>query len=438
MQDNHTIKPNGWALIPLLIFVSVFLGTGVLLNDFYALPAPIAVLVGLFAAFIALKGGTQQKIATFLQGCGESRIMTMCIIFLLAGAFATVTKTMGGVDAVVQLGMQFISVKYLPIGIFIITAFLSLATGTSVGAIVAMGPIVVGLADQSGVSLALLCGMLLSGAMFGDNLSIISDTTIAATQSFGVKMGEKFKVNTLIALPAFLITIILLLFFLPDAQMATQVSPETPVSVVKIIPYLLVVGLAVSGINVFYTLFTGIIAAGVIGLAYGDFGLLTFAQEIYQGFTGMINIFLLAMLTGGLAAMVRKAGGIAFVMQMVSQQIRSKKSAQTGMGFLTGLTNTAIANNTVSIIITGTIAKNINDSYQLDPRKSATILDNFVCVVQGILPYGAQMLLILNFSQGNTDYISVLEHAWYLFALLGMTLISIYTPLWDKLIAKIK
>lgn len=174
MQDNHTIKPNGWALIPLLIFVSVFLGTGVLLNDFYALPAPIAVLVGLFAAFIALKGGTQQKIATFLQGCGESRIMTMCIIFLLAGAFATVTKTMGGVDAVVQLGMQFISVKYLPIGIFIITAFLSLATGTSVGAIVAMGPIVVGLADQSGVSLALLCGMLLSGAMFGDNLSIIS------------------------------------------------------------------------------------------------------------------------------------------------------------------------------------------------------------------------------------------------------------------------
>ena len=438
MQDNHTIKPNGWALIPLLIFVSVFLGTGVLLNDFYALPAPIAVLVGLFAAFIALKGGTQQKIATFLQGCGESRIMTMCIIFLLAGAFATVTKTMGGVDAVVQLGMQFISVKYLPIGIFIITAFLSLATGTSVGAIVAMGPIVVGLADQSGVSLALLCGMLLSGAMFGDNLSIISDTTIAATQSFGVKMGEKFKVNTLIALPAFLITIILLLFFLPDAQMATQVSPETPVSVIKIIPYLLVVGLAVSGINVFYTLFTGIIAAGVIGLAYGDFGLLTFAQEIYQGFTGMINIFLLAMLTGGLAAMVRKAGGIAFVMQMVSQQIRSIKSAQTGMGFLTGLTNTAIANNTVSIIITGTIAKNINDSYQLDPRKSATILDNFVCVVQGILPYGAQMLLILNFSQGNTDYISVLEHAWYLFALLGMTLISIYTPLGDKLIAKIK
>ena len=210
--------------------------------------------------------------------------------------------------------------------------------------------------------------------------------------------------------------------------MATQVSPETPVSVIKIIPYLLVVGLAVSGINVFYTLFTGIIAAGVIGLAYGDFGLLTFAQEIYQGFTGMINIFLLAMLTGGLAAMVRKAGGIAFVMQMVSQQIRSIKSAQTGMGFLTGLTNTAIANNTVSIIITGTIAKNINDSYQLDPRKSATILDNFVCVVQGILPYGAQMLLILNFSQGNTDYISVLEHAWYLFALLAVSYTHLTLP----------
>lgn len=436
MTHQFKKKGNAWALLPLLIFICTFLGAGIFLKDFYALPSPVAVMVGIIAAFILLKQSNEEKIDNLIAGCGESKIITMCIIYLLAGAFAVVSKATGGVDAVVSLGISTIDVAYFPLGIFLIAAFLSTATGTSVGAIVAIGPIAVSLAATSGASLPLIAGALLGGSMLGDNLSMISDTTIAATQSLGCKLKDKFKINLFIAFPAAIVTIIVLFYLGLNSDI-------TPVAIAKqafewwvILPYIVVIVLALLGVNVFATLVLGTILAGVIGFIGGDFTLLEFTQKIYEGFTSMTDIFLLSMLTGGLAAMVEKAGGIDYVLYQIKKAIKSKKSAQMGIGTLVGLTNLAIANNTVSIVITGGIAKEINDEYQLDARKTATILDIFSCIIQGVLPYGAQVLLILSFAAGKLNFFDLIANAWYHLFLMVFTIIAIYSTFWDKLIKK--
>ncbi len=381
MTKHGENNGNPFALIPLFIFIATFLGVGIWLDDFYAFPSPIAVLIGIIAAFLLFKSSTEEKVNTLITGCGESKIMTMCLIYLLAGAFAVVSKATGGVDAVVNLGINNIDVAYFPLGIFLIAAFLSTATGTSVGAIVAIGPIAVSLADKSGASLPLISGALLGGSMLGDNLSMISDTTIAATQSLGCKLKDKFKINLFIAFPAALITILVFFYLGLNSEIVSVEIPKTDFNWITIIPYLLVIVLAVSGLNVFSTLIIGTLLAGLIGYFGGNFTLLVFAQKIYEGFTSMTEIFLLSMLSGGLAAMVDKAGGIDYVLYQVKKRIKSKKSAQTGIGALVGLTNLAIANNTVSIVITGSIAKEINDEYNLSAKKTETILDIFSCVI---------------------------------------------------------
>ena len=429
-------KGNAFALIPLLIFIFTFLGAGIFLNDFYAFPSPIAVLIGIISAFILFKSTTDEKVNTLIAGCGESKIMTMCIIYLLAGAFAVVSKAMGGVDAVVNLGISTIDVAYFPVGIFLIAAFLSTATGTSVGAIVAIGPIAVSLADKSGASLPLISGALLGGSMLGDNLSMISDTTIAATQSLGCNLKDKFKVNLFIALPAAIVTIAIFYYLGLNSDIVNVAMIKNDYSWFAIVPYLLVIILAVVGVNVFYTLILGIIASGLIGFWNNAFTFMEFIQKNYEGFTSMTDIFLLSMLTGGLAALVDKAGGINFLLYQIRKQIKSKKSAQTGIGILVGLTNLAIANNTVSIVITGTIAKEIIDEYELSSKKAATILDIFSCVIQGILPYGAQILLILSFANGKLIFIDILANAWYHLFLMVFTILAIYNSFWDKLVTR--
>ena len=427
------------ALIPFVVFIACFLGTGFLLDDFYALPAPIAVIVGILSAILILKGDAKTKIDTLLEGCGDPKILTMCLIYLLAGAFATVTGAMGGIDSVVNLGLEFISVEFIPAGIFIISAFLSLATGTSVGSIVALGPIALGLADQSGLSVPLLGATLLGGAMFGDNLSIISDTTIASTQSLGVSMRDKFKVNIYIALPAAIITILLLYFLGREASLTATAIPDVGgYSLLSIFPYILVIVLAVSGMNVFYVLFLGVVTAGIIGLVQQDFSLMVYTEKIYEGFLGMIDIFLLSLLTGGLAALVSKAGGIDYILKKIRELVKTKRGAQLGIGSLVGLTNFAIANNTVSIIITGPIAKEIGEGFRIDPRKTATLLDIAACLVQGILPYGAQMLLLLSFAQGRVGYLDLLSNAWYLLFLFIFALAAIFWKRWDRFLISSK
>ncbi|MFN7099198.1 MAG: Na+/H+ antiporter NhaC family protein [Flavobacterium sp.] len=424
---------NPYALIPLFIFIFTFLGAGILLDDFYAFPSPVAVLVGIIAAFILFKTSTDDKVDTLIAGCGDSKIMTMCLIYLFAGAFAVVSKAMGGVDAVVNLGISTIDVAYFPLGIFLIASFLSTATGTSVGAIVAIGPIAISLADKSGASMPLIAGALLGGSMLGDNLSMISDTTIAATQSLGCDLKDKFKINLFIALPAAIVTILIFFYLGFNSDVVAVDIARNDYSLWAILPYVLVIVLAVVGVNVFYTLLLGTIIAGLIGFYNDSFTVMEFTQKIYEGFTSMTDIFLLSMLTGGLAAMVDKAGGITWVLNQIKKRIKSKKSAQTGIGVLVGFANLAIANNTVSIVITGPIAKEINDEYGLSAKKSATILDIFSCVIQGILPYGAQILLILSYANGKLDFLDILSNAWYHLFLLVFTLIAIYAAFWDKL-----
>ncbi|MGB2684249.1 MAG: Na+/H+ antiporter NhaC family protein [Olleya sp.] len=430
MANSKTITPKFSALIPLFVFVFTFLGVGIYQNDFYALPAPIAVIVGIIVAFLMFKQSITSKINTLLKGCGDDKILTMCLIYLLAGAFATITKATGSVDAIVNLGLDYIAIQYIYFGVFIIAGFLSVSTGTSVGAIVALAPIVIGFADKSNVDLGILCGALLGGSMFGDNLSVISDTTIAATQSLGCKMSDKFKQNIKIALPAALITIgILIIQGFGLKAVPTDAATYT-YSIIKITPYLLVILLSIIGINVFVTLLLGVIAGGLLGIIYGDFTLIESTKIAYNGFTSMTEIFLLSLLTGGLAALVEKNGGINYILSKIKNLIQSKRSAQLGIAALVGTINMAIANNTVSIIIAGPIAKTINDQYQLDNKKTASILDIFACIIQGILPYGAQVLMILSFANGKIDYLDLVANTWYLALLFIYTIIYIsFKPL---------
>lgn len=416
-------------LIPLLIFVLFYLGTGIILQSqgvsmaFYQLPSPVAVLIGIIFAFLLFKGNIKDKFNTFLEGCGHQDIITMCIIYLLAGAFAGVAKSMGGVDSTVNLALSYIPVNFLAPSLFIVAAFISTATGTSVGSIVSIAPIAVGLAEKSGVSLPLILAAVMGGAMFGDNLSIISDTTIAATRTQGVEMKDKFRVNLYMAIPAAVITTILLVIFgVPEHTVPIEVLNY---SLLKVIPYITVLILAVSGLNVFIVLTCGILIAGLIGITYGSFTPLTLAREIYNGFTGMNEIFLLSLLSGGLATMTAKAGGIQWLIGHIQKLIIGKKTAKLGIGLLVSVIDMAVANNTVAIIISGPIAKDISKKYDVDPRESAAILDIFSCIFQGMIPYGAQMLILLNFASEKVSPFELISLLWYQMLLFIFTVIFI-------------
>jgi len=433
-------KSSFVGLVPFIVFILIYLGTGIILKmkgvpmAFYQLPAPVAIFVGVIVAFLIFKGNLTEKFDCFLKGCGDQDILIMCIIYLLAGAFATVSKAMGGVDSTVNFGLTYIPPQFIAAGIFIIAAFISTATGTSVGSIVAIGPIGVGLAQKSGVPMAFVMAALIGGAMFGDNLSVISDTTIAATRTQGVEMRDKFRVNLVIAGIAAIITLVLLVIF-GKPEVVPEVQ-EYAYSLIKIIPYILVLGLSLIGVNVFAVLTLGIFVSGIIGFAYGEFTLLAYAGEIYNGFKGMNEIFLLSLLTGGLAALVRRAGGVHWLIKQASRMMKGKKSATLGIGMLVGLIDVAVANNTVAIIISGPIAKNISEEYKIDPRKTATILDIFSCVGQGIIPYGAQMLILLSFTNGAISFLDVFPLLWYQGLLLILTLVSIYIPFSDMYLKK--
>jgi Na+/H+ antiporter NhaC len=421
-------KTNGTflSILPLLLFVGIFLGFGIYNQDFYALPSPIAALIGIVSAFVLLKGKVNEKIDSFLKGCGDGKILTMCIIYLLAGAFATVSKATGSIDTIVNLGLNYISAAYFPVGIFVIASFLSFASGTSVGSIVTLGPIVIDLAEKSGSPLGLIGAALLSGAMFGDNLSVISDTTIAATQSLGCEMKDKFRVNFKLALPAAIIAIVILVAIGFSQETSAVPLEQKDYNFILILPYLLVIALSIIGINVFVVLFSGLLFAGVLGMGYGTFGLMDFAKSSYEGFTSMTEIFLLSLLTGGLAALVEKAGGINFLLRNINKIINSKKTALLGIGGLVTVANFCVANNTIAILISGKVSKEITEKYGLKPQESASVLDIFACYVQGIIPYGAQILILISLSNFKMSYTDLILNSFYLHLLLVITLISIF------------
>jgi Na+/H+ antiporter NhaC len=341
---------------------------------------------------------------------------------------------MGGVDSTVNLGLTYIPAQFITAGLFVIAAFISISTGTSVGSIVALGPIAVGLADKGGLGLALTIAAVVGGAMFGDNLSVISDTTIAATRTQGCEMRDKFKVNLFIALPAAIVTIILLLIFgRPETVVAMQAYDF---NVVKVLPYLFVLVLSLAGINVFVVLTGGIVLSGAIGMAYGDLTLMTFSQNVYSGFSGMFEIFLLSIFIGGLAHMFAKEGGLDFILTKIKAKIHNRKSAELGIAAMVALTDAATANNTVAIIIDGSVARELAEEYKVDPRRSASLLDTFSCVMQGFIPYGAQLLIAASFTNGALSAMNIIPLLWYQQLLVISAIASIYIPFADGLIKK--
>ena len=414
MKDTQ----SGVALLPFLVFVIIFLGSGIILDDFYAFPASVAALCGVISAFLLPKAGFQEKLKFFMKGCGEESIITMCIIYLLAGAFSAVSKATGSIDAVVFFGSQYFSAQYIPLGVFLMASFLSVSAGTSVGTIVALTPIVMGFAENTQTDINVVAASLLCGAMFGDNLSFISDTTIAATQSLGCQMKDKFRTNIMIAFPAAVIAAVIFIFLGGNSSSAVLESQTSgSPSIWLIFPYLLVIVLSVLGVNVFLVLLVGVLLSGIIGISTGSLSWLDFANKIYEGFSDMNEIFLLALLTGGLAGIVENMGGITFLLNKVKQMIRGQKSAYFGMGFLVSLIDAAIANNTIAIVLSGKVAKNITEKYNLSPKFSASVLDIFSCIVQGILPYGAQVLILIKLSENKVNYLEMLKNAWYLYFL---------------------
>lgn len=442
-KKNEPVKASGVALIPFAVFILVYLGAGIICQSmgigmaFYQFPAPVAIVIGVVVAFALFKGGIDRNFSDFAKGCGEENIVIMLTIYLLAGAFAAVASAMGGADATVNLGLSLIPAQYITAGLFVICAFMAVATGTSMGTISVIVPIAAGVAAKAGLNMPLVLAAVIGGAMFGDNLSIISDTTIAATRTQGCEMRDKFRVNSIIAAPAAILTFILLLIFgKPDVAVPLGALPY---DFIKVIPYLLVLVLAVVGVNVFVVLGTGVISAGAVGIAYGDLNILTFAQSIYTGFTGMQEVFLLSMITGGLAYMVTKNGGLQWLLDKIQGLIKGEKSAELGIAVITAAADLATANNTVAIIIVGPIAKSISTKYKVDPRRTASILDITSCVFQGAIPYGAQILsatslaLAAGFAVGPMEIIPLL---WYQGLLAVFMIASVYIPFADGVIKK--
>ena len=439
-MEKSKFKPNGVALVPFLIFVVVYLGIGVTLvakgdpMGFYGFKGPVAVIVGIIAAFLMHKGSIDEKFDALVKGCGDANIITMCIIYILAGAFSVVSKQMGGVDSTVNLGLTLIPPNFVTAGLFIICCFLSIATGTSVGTIAAVGPIAVGFAEKAGISMPLMIASMVGGAMFGDNLLIISDTTIAATRTQNVDMRDKFRVNIALALPAAILTVILLLIF--GRPSVTPQIESLEFNIIKVLPYVFVLVAAIAGLNVFAVLLGGILFSGIIGMAYGAFDALQWTNHMYDGFNGMFEIFLLSMLTGGLAYMVSQAGGMEWLLQKIKGMVKGKKSAELGIGALTLLTDAATANNTVAIIIDGPIAKEMCEEFKVDPRRSASLLDAFSCVMQGLIPYGAQLLIACSFTNGLVNPVGLIPLLWYQLLLALFLTLSIFFPFANGYIKK--
>ncbi len=408
VKENEKI--SGKALIPFLVFIVIYLATGIVLHlrgvemAFYQLPAPIAALVGIISAFLLFGGSIDEKFDNLVEGCGDSNIIIMCLIYILAGAFSALASASGGVDSVVGLGLSVVPAKFLTAGVFLIACFISIATGTSVGTITALGPIAIGLATSGGINIALMLGALVGGSMFGDNLSVISDTTIAATRTQNCEMKDKFRMNIKMALPAGIITFI------------------------KIIPYIFVLVVALMGVNVFLVLTGGIVLSGIVLLMNNGFNLLALSQTMWEGFTGMFEIFLLSMLIGGLSNMVTKEGGINWIISKIKKFAKGEKSGELGIAALVSLADIAVANNTVAIIISGPIAKKMCKEYKIDPRRSASLLDTFSCVFQGIVPYAAQVLIAASFTKGAVAPFQIMPYFWYQFILGVVSIVSIYVP----------
>ena len=384
-------KGRGIALLPIGVFLVIFLGAGIIFDDFYSMPAIVGFLLALFVAFMQnRKLSFADKIKVISAGVGEENIITMSLIFLCAGGFSGAVTAAGGVDSTVNLGLSFIPSHFAVAGLFIIGCFISVSMGTSMGTIAALAPIAVGISEKTGFSLAICIGAVVCGAMFGDNLSMISDTTIAAVKTQGCEMKDKFKANFLIVLPAALITIVF--FWLMTRNVSYQMESEFSYNLWKVLPYVIVLVGALIGINVFLVLISGIVVSLIVGVATGSIAVSEIFSVVGSGVTSMYDITVISIVVACVVSLVREHGGIQFILEMIKSRIHGKRGGELGIALLALFVDLCTANNTVAIVMAGPIAKEISDEFDIEPKRSASLLDMFTSVGQGMIPYGAQLL----------------------------------------------
>lgn len=414
-------KPNGWALIPLVVFLCLYLVTSLIVNDFYKVPITVAFLVASVYAVATTKGlSLNDRILQYSSGAANKNIMLMLWIFILAGAFAQSAKAMGAIDATVNLTLLLLPDNLLLAGIFLASCFISLSIGTSVGTIVALTPVAAGIAMKTDVSLPFMTALVIGGAFFGDNLSFISDTTIAATRTQGCVMRDKFRVNFLIAVPAALLVFIYYIIY------GTQVESASEIHAIewgKVIPYLIVLGTAIAGMNVTLVLLLGVLSTGIIGCIYGSFDLFGWFASMGEGITGMGELIIITLMAGGMLELIRFNGGVDYILHHLTRHVSNKRGAELSIAALVSLANFCTANNTIAIITVGPLANNIAEQFRVDKRKSASILDTFSCVVQGLIPYGAQMLIAAELTKLSP--ISIIGYLYYPIILGIVALLSI-------------
>ena len=414
-------KPNGWALMPLVVFLCLYLVTSLIVNDFYKVPITVAFLVASVYAVATTKGlSLNDRILQYSSGAANKNIMLMLWIFILAGAFAQSAKAMGAIDATVNLTLLLLPDNLLLAGIFLASCFISLSIGTSVGTIVALTPVAAGIAMKTDVSLPFMTALVIGGAFFGDNLSFISDTTIAATRTQGCVMRDKFRVNFLIAVPAALLVFIYYIIY------GTQVESASEIHTIewgKDIPYLIVLGTAIAGMNVTLVLLLGVLSTGIIGCIYGSFDLFGWFASMGEGITGMGELIIITLMAGGMLELIRFNGGVDYILHHLTRHVSNKRGAELSIAALVSLANFCTANNTIAIITVGPLANNIAEQFRVDKRKSASILDTFSCVVQGLIPYGAQMLIAAELTKLSP--ISIIGYLYYPIILGIVALLSI-------------
>ena len=410
------------ALSPLAVFITLYLVTSIIAGDFYKVPITVAFMVASIYA-IVISGGRplRKRIDTFSRGAATEQMMLMIWIFVLAGAFAASAKAMGSIDATVNLTLALLPPQMLLAGLFLAACFISLSIGTSVGTIVALTPIAAGVADQTGTSIPMMTAVVVGGSFFGDNLSFISDTTIVATQTQGCKLSDKFRVNSFLVLPAALIVLIVYVLMGSGIQAPTDIPAIEPV---KVIPYLVVLVTAIFGMNVMAVLTLGIVLTGVIGLACGSYDFYGWLGAMGSGIVGMGELIIITMMAGGLLELIKQGGGIDCIIRLLTRRVNSKRGAELSVAALVSLVNVCTANNTVAIITVGGIAKHIGDRFGIDNRKCASILDTFSCFTQGLIPYGAQMLMAAGLAKLNP--VSIVPYLYYPFAIGITALLAIF------------
>lgn len=390
-MNNTVTKGNAAALLPIGVFLLIFLGAGIIFGDFYAMPAVVAFLIALFVAFMQNRQlKFADKIRVIAKGVGEENIITMSLIFLCAGGFSGAVTAAGGVESTVNLGLSLIPTHFAVAGLFVIGCFISVSMGTSMGTIAALAPIAVGISEKTGFELSVCIASVVCGAMFGDNLSMISDTTIAAVKTQGCEMKDKFKANFLLVLPAAVLSI--LIFWIMTRNVSYSLEGDLKYNLWEVLPYLIVLAGALAGINVFLVLISGIVISLIVGVAAGNIAVAEMFKVVGDGVTSMYDITVISILVACIVSLVKEAGGIQFILDLIKSRIRGKKGAQLGIALLALFVDMCTANNTVAIVMTGPIAKEISEEYGVDPKRSASLLDMFTSVGQGMIPYGAQLL----------------------------------------------